>query len=163
SFGLYRASVREAVAWFKQQTSAEVRVPVGGADEWRSLPDWPPAHRSREWVFKDGGPADRFRYDPADPTPAVGGPRLVANVAGRRDNRDLEARPDVLVYTGEPLAGPVEVVGPVRAVVQIEGDSGNFDVFVRLCDVDARGRSWNVCDGLIRVTPATSRPVEVPL
>jgi putative CocE/NonD family hydrolase len=163
SFGLYRASVREAVAWFKRQTRPEVRVHVGGADEWRTLVDWPPQHRSSEWVFKDGGPADRFRYDPADPTPAVGGPRLVANVSGRRDNRDLEARPDVLVYTGGPLAAPVEVIGPVTAIVDIEGDSGNFDVFVRLCDVDARGRSWNVCDGLIRVTPGTPRPVEVAL
>ena len=42
---------------------------------------------------------DTLRYDPTDPTPTVGGPLLLANVSGPRDNRALEARPDVLVYT----------------------------------------------------------------
>src|SRR2546423_2815793 len=83
SFGLVRESVREAVAWFGERSEPAVRVHVGGADEWRELDDWPPPADTLEWVFAEK--RDRFHYDPADPTPAVGGPRLVGNLAGRRD------------------------------------------------------------------------------
>ncbi|PSK63537.1 Cocaine esterase [Micromonospora sp. MH33] len=65
----------------------------------------------------------------------------------------MEARPDVLTYTSAPLAGPVEVAGPVRAEIHVRSELSYLDVFVRLCDVDRRGRSWNVCDGLVRVAP----------
>lgn len=98
-------------------------------------------------------PPDEFRYDPADPTPSLGGPLLVAQRAGPVDNRPVEARPDVLTYTSAPLTGPVEVIGPVRAEIHVRSELPYLDVFVRLCDVDRRGRSWNVCDGLVRVTP----------
>jgi putative CocE/NonD family hydrolase len=69
------------------------------------------------------------------------------------DNRPVEARPDVLTYTSARLDVPVEVVGPVRAEIQVRSELSYLDVFVRLCDVDRRGRSWNVCDGLVRVAP----------
>lgn len=190
SFGLVQAAASEAVRWFRAHTGARdadglreqpVRIYVTGAEEWRDLPDWPPAARTQNWWLQPGGalgtdrpsPAtqpDRFVYDPADPTPAVGGPRLVATVAGVRDNRELEARPDVLVYSSVPLAAPVEVVGPVSATIQVHADSEYFDVFARLCDVLPNGRSVNVCDGLVRVSPAThpaqadgARRVNVPL
>jgi putative CocE/NonD family hydrolase len=77
----------------------------------------------------------------------------VANRAGQVDNRTIEARPDVLGYTSAALTSPIEVVGPVSAVVYVRSELPHFDVFVRLCDVDGAGRSWNVCDGLTRVTP----------
>jgi putative CocE/NonD family hydrolase len=142
-----------------------VRVHVGGMNAWCGLDDWPPpGARTRDWFFQPAGglgprppagiaaPAG-FRYDPADPTPAVGGPRLVANVAGRRDNRQLEARPDVLTFTTPPLEEPVTALGPVAATVHLRAEGEYFDVFVRLCDVEPDGRSWNICDGLVRVTP----------
>ncbi len=167
---MYRTSLGEALMWLRAQPvgSAPVRIHVGGADEWRDLPDWPPPGiRPSPWYLGCGGRlataarggapptsgTDRFRYDPADPTPALGGPRLIGQIAGRRDNRELEARPDVLTYTSAPLAAAVEVLGPVSATVYVRADRPHFDVFVRLCDVDERGRSWNVCDGLTRVTP----------
>ena len=105
-------------------------------------------------------PPDTIRYDPADPTPSLGGPLLVAQRAGPVDNRPVEARPDVLVYTGAVLAAPVEVVGPVHAEIFVRSELSYLDVFVRLCDVDRRGRSWNVCDGLVRVDarPVPGRP-----
>lgn len=179
---LYRTSVREAVTWFGQHTGQRsdrlrerpVRVHVGGLDEWREYPDWPPtASQVEDWWFGPGGslrrrgepprPAagpgsvaggpgpDRFRYDPAHPTPAIGGPRLIGKIAGRVDNRELESRPDVLVYTSPALQQDIDVIGPVRATIHTRGSSPYFDVFVRLCDVDEQGRSWNVCDGLTRV------------
>jgi predicted acyl esterase len=142
-----------------------VRVHIGGLG-WRGFGDWPPAGaRTVDWVLKPDA-ASRFRYDPADPTPAVGGPRLVANVAGRRDNRALEARPDVLTFTGDPLEAPLTIIGPVAATVRVTASGAHFDLFVRLCDVTPDGHSWNICDGLVRVTaenPATVRDVRVDL
>jgi putative CocE/NonD family hydrolase len=136
-----------------------VRVHIGG--EWRDLDGWPPAgSRSRLWHLNgDGGLAPRpdesrssmtFRYDPADPTPSVGGPVLSAK-AGIRDNRRLEARDDVLVFTSAPLAEPVEILGRARAELDVTTSTGHGDVFVRLCDVDPRGRSHNVCDAVLRL------------
>ena len=171
SAALLFASVREALPFLDEHlrggppaAGAPVRVFVGGTGEWRALDDWPPAHGVQEWFLNGDGslaptrsPEDgrrRFRYDPADPTPSVGGPRLMGTVAGIRDNRRLEARPDVLVYTSAPLAAPVEAVGPVRAVVRTTSSVPSFDVFVRVCDVHPDGRSVNICDGLTRVATA---------
>jgi putative CocE/NonD family hydrolase len=176
SFGLVRESLRESVEFFREATAPPdggrpaaprkpVRLHIGGLG-WRGFDEWPPAGaRTVEWVLTPDA-ASRFRYDPADPTPAVGGPRLVANVAGRRDNRALEARPDVLTFTGDPLEAPLTVVGPVTVTVRARASSGHFDLFVRLCDVPPDGRSWNICDGLVRVsaeTPGTVREVRVDL
>jgi uncharacterized protein len=164
---LFAWSMREGIAWFQGQCNGggvagdPVRVHVGGADEWRTYPRWPPVGGTQEWIVGPGGVlaaagsasptgADRFRYDPADPTPSPGGP-LLTTQAGRRDNRAVEARPDVLVYSTSPLATPVEVIGPVSATVRLRSSSPYFDLFVRLCDVDPDGRSENICDGLVRV------------
>ena len=171
--GLLGVTLREGIAWFRSAldggASGGVRLHVGGVDEWREVDEWPPASGTTEWLLgREGGP-DRFRYDPADPTPSPGGP-LLTYEAGRRDNRSVEARPDVLVYTGEPLDADREAVGPVSARIYLRASSEFFDVFVRMCDVAPDGRSENVCDGLIRVLPGMFppdadgvRPVEVEL
>ena len=133
---------------------------VGGA--WRDLPDWPPAADRTDWYPQPGGalgtdppPAggapSRYRYDPADPTPSVGGIGMLTG--GARDNSELEARDDVLVFTGETLTASLEVVGVVDAVVHLTSALDHFDVFVRVCDVAPDGASTNVCDGLQRFAP----------
>ena len=94
-----------------------------------------------------------FRYDPADPTPSPGGAIMATN-AGSRDNGDVERRLDVLVFSSAPLDEPVEVIGEVAAEVSVTRDNPFADLFVRLCDVDPRGRSHNVCDGIVRLTEA---------
>jgi uncharacterized protein len=145
-------------------TKPRVRVHVGGGAGWRDLADWPPPGADAQiWrpaadgTLSTGQAAtpgvSSLRYDPADPTPSVGG-QLVTNRAGSRDNRSLEARADVLVFTSAPLAADLEVVGPVSARLRVRASGPHFDVFARLCDVDPRGRSRNVCDGLIRQDPA---------
>jgi putative CocE/NonD family hydrolase len=149
-----------------------VRVYVEGAGEWRDLADWPPPELARQsWYLAAGGSlvpepptqpgVSSFRYDPADPTPSVGG-QLLTGKAGPADNRALEARPDVLVFTSAPLTAALDVVGPVSARVRVRASGGHFDVFARLCDVDPRGRSRNVCDGLIRNGPGTSGDTAEP-
>lgn len=151
-----------------------VRVQVGGTSgQWRSWPDWPPPAAAQAWYpGRDGGlgqapPAgdavSDLRYDPAAPTPSAGGAVANGQRAGRVRNDALERRPDVLVFTGPPLAAPVTVAGPVSARLRVRGSSGHFDVFARLCDVDPRGRSWNVCDGLVRVDAAGWTDVTVAM
>jgi putative CocE/NonD family hydrolase len=165
--------VGEALDWLTAHCSHDpagwtrppVRVHVGGGrGEWRDLPDWPPPQAAvQTWRLTADGTlrtgqaagagVSSLRYDPADPTPSVGG-QLVTARAGARDNRALEARPDVLVFTSAPLPADLEVIGPVSARLRVRASGPYFDVFARLCDVDPRGRSRNVCDGLIRHDPA---------
>ena len=73
---------------------------------------------------------------------------------GRVDNTALEARPDVLTYSTDPLDRDVEVIGEVSAEIWFRSSLRFADVFVRLCDVDSGGRSVNVCDGLVGLTGA---------
>ncbi len=163
--------LRDSLAWCaahlrgdRSQLRADpVRLFVMGAEEWRGYPSWPPpGYGAKAWHLHAGGrlapeppsasEPDRYRYDPADPTPLTGG-TLLSSGGGRRDQRATEARRDVLVYTSDPLERDVEVIGEVAAEVFVSSSLEHFDVFVRLCDVDERGRSTNVCDGLQRVVP----------
>lgn len=186
SSALFRRLVSEAVAWYKANAEGRpavrehpVRVHLGGSNQWRDYPQWPPpGARPRLWHLHAGGGLhttaaasdgrDVFTYDPNDPTPTLGGPRLATGAAGRLDNRRLEARPDVRTYTSDPLHAAMEVLGPVTATIFVSASRDHFDIFVRLCDVDASGRSWNVCDGLTRMNasaadPSGVRRVEVTL
>jgi putative CocE/NonD family hydrolase len=142
---------------------APVRLFVMGQDSWRDFETWPPEgyaperfHLQADGRLSVGTPdasePDRYRYDPADPTPAAGGVSI--NHGGRVDNGTLEARPDVLTYTTEVLDEDVEIVGEVSAEVWFRSSLAHADVFVRLCDVDEEGRSHNVCDGLTSLTSA---------
>jgi putative CocE/NonD family hydrolase len=97
-------------------------------------------------------PPSRFCYDPAHPAPIAGGTQF-ALWAGPRDNRKLERRADVLTFTTEPLAHPVEVIGEVRVELYVRSSSAFTDFYARLCDVQPDGRSINICDGLFRVEP----------
>jgi uncharacterized protein len=98
------------------------------------------------------GDVTAFRYDPSDPTPAIGGPSMDSNNAGSRRNDKLEARADVVTFTSGPLAESVEIAGPVSVRLRVRGSAPNFDIFARLCDVDQVGHSWNICDGLLRLS-----------
>ncbi|MER5638800.1 CocE/NonD family hydrolase [Kitasatospora sp. NPDC002227] len=170
----------EALAWLRAHLgedrsglrAAPVRVHVGGSGsgEWRELPDWPAAPAGQRWYpGADGtlatGPGASegvltVRNDPADPTPSVGGQTLSPK-GGSRDNRALEAREDVLVFSSAPLAAPLELIGAVSAELRVSAATPSADVFVRLCDVDPRGRSVNICDGLLRLSPEGAEPVSL--
>ncbi len=176
SFGLMAAGVAGSLAWFNAHLLGEssqlrqvpVRIFVTGANEWRDLPDWPPpdAQSQRFYLQQAFGLApaiseasspDQYRYDPADPTPALAGPVLMGKSLPT-DNRKLEARPDVLTYTSAPLEHDLEVIGPVQADLFVRSSLEHTDFFVRLCDVDQRGKSLNICDALLRVQPGQPTP-----
>jgi putative CocE/NonD family hydrolase len=149
-------------------TTTEPRRPVtvhgqGEGGEWRDLGDWPPptSVATRWYLHGDGrlatdpptaaGDPDAYTYDPGDPTPAVGGIGMLTG--GAVDNRLLESRDDVLVYTSDALAAPLTIIGPVSAELFVSASLDHTDFFVRLCDVHPDGRSLNVCDGLQRLDP----------
>ncbi|MGW0584086.1 CocE/NonD family hydrolase, partial [Streptomyces sp. NPDC002920] len=152
---------------------APVRLFVMGEEKWRDFPSWPPPgyeptrfHLQPRGALSTEAPADsapdRYRYDPADPTPAFGGARMAFGVrTGRVDNTEPEARPDVLTYTTPVLDNDVEVVGEVSAEIHFRSSLPYADVFVRLCDVDGKGRSTNVCDGLTGLTGADATSTAV--
>jgi putative CocE/NonD family hydrolase len=140
---------------------------TGGAREWRGYADWPPPGATERtlWLAPGGAlrgdapteaAADaaptRYRYDPADPTPSVGGPVLM-EIQPVVDNRPLESRDDVVTYTGEPLQNALEAIGPVGVDLFVRSSGPHFDVFARVTDVHPDRRSVNVCDALVRVTP----------
>ncbi|MEF2280400.1 CocE/NonD family hydrolase [Deinococcus sp. YIM 134068] len=170
---------REALDWLAEHLggearhrSAPVRVSVTGAGEWRDLPGWPPPTGSRTlYLHPDGGlgayppsPKARpstFTYDPASPTPSVGGQLLVNG--GYRDTRPLEAREDILTFTGPALTAPLEVMGVPEVEVVHRSDNPHADLFVRLCEVDVRGQSRLVSDGFRRLTPADGGVVRLSL
>ncbi|WP_222853854.1 CocE/NonD family hydrolase [Fodinicola acaciae] len=140
---------------------APVRVYLQGAHRWLDLETWPPAEACDHVLhFLPAGrlglePAaastpDVFRYDPADPTPNVGGP-VFAGKPKQQDQSTVESRPDVLTFTGRPLAKPLDLVGTAVAEVYLDTDTGFGDLVVRLCDVDPAGRSRNVCDRIVRL------------
>ncbi|HEX4297641.1 MAG TPA: CocE/NonD family hydrolase, partial [Devosia sp.] len=140
-----------------------VRMHIGGRDEWREFDAYPPGPAdSQIWHLHPAGvlsqrpvkasAPDRYRYDPADPTPNIGGAIFAFTGAGPADQAPLEARNDVLTFTSEPLFADLTIIGNVRATVYARASIPNADLFVKLCDVDATGRSTNVCDGILRKT-----------
>jgi putative CocE/NonD family hydrolase len=177
------AGLRDALALFERTFDGvpgpEEELPVhlelsGGGGE-RRLPDWPPAHVVERsfYLRTDHGLNDeaptvperrgehwagtRVPYDPNDPTPAVGGP-ILSGRSGPRDQTALEARDDVVVFTGPVLRRDLVALGPARATIHVRAEVEHLDVFVRVCDVDEAGRSVNVTDGIRRITPTRPGP-----
>ena len=166
-----REALREGLVWFDAHLKGQrdrlrrrpVRVYLMGAEAWQELETWPPPAESGRLYLQAHGrlsdrpparhvPPDHYLYDPADPTPALGGP-LFRSEAGPKDNRPLEARPDVLTYTGPPVIRDVDVIGPVSLTLFARSSLEHADFFARLCDVHPDGRSINICEGIYRLAP----------
>ena len=150
-----------------------IRIFVMGTNEWRDEHEWPLARTSfTPYYFHSGGsansyfgdgvlsaqapgdePSDSYEYNPAFPTPTLGGSpccRSDLTPSGAFDQRELEARSDGLVYTSEPLEQDLEVTGPVIVKMHASTDGRDTDFVAKLTDVHPDGYSWNLCDGIIR-------------
>lgn len=77
---------------------------------------------------------------------------------GAKDNRTLEARADVLVYTSAVLEQDLEVIGPLLADLYVQSSLEYTDFFARLCVVEPSGKSINLCDGILRLIPGNPVP-----
>lgn len=149
----------------KDHRPLPVKIFVTGAEEWRYLPSWPPATEDRVFylhgdrtVGAQPPVADSlsvsFTYDPNNPTPTLGGPRMARG--GRVDDSAFASRPDVLVYTSAPLTEDVEVMGMPIVHLAHSTDVPYADLWIRLSEVDVDGVShnltenWEALDGLKR-------------
>ena len=154
--------------WLKPEApdpgEPRVKLFVMGRNRWRDEDDWPlrrarptPWHLHPEGRLAPAPPpagahAASYVYDPADPCPTCGGTLLMPRTyrPGPVDQRPLLERPDVLVYTSEPLGRELEITGPVVAVLYAATSAPDTDWVVKLCHVDPGGRTFNICDGILR-------------
>ena len=176
--------------WLKRRpasaplANAPVRIFVMGTNQWRDEQEWPLARTrytpfylsadesGRSLLPVPGAPSfDEFVYDPRNPVPTRGG-ALCCNPKifpwGPMDQRGVEARPDVLVYTSPVLKAPVEVTGLVRAVLHVATSAPDTDFTAKLVDVFPDGHARNLTDGILRLryrrsleTPLLAAPGEV--
>ncbi|HZP82973.1 MAG TPA: CocE/NonD family hydrolase [Chthonomonadaceae bacterium] len=151
----------------------DVSDPKAPGNVWRTAATWPPvetkptpfylhADRTLSTTKPAADAPLTYAYDPKDPVPTVGGPQLTIP-AGPMDQRRIESRPDVLVFTSEPLAAPLEVTGRVRVTLHAASDAPDTDFFAKLCDVYPDGRSINICEGQLRARFRESFQREQPL
>jgi len=149
-----------------------VRIFVMGANRWRDAREWPPRAQQERFYLEsrghantlagDGrlrlgtptGEADRFVFDPQDPVPTAGGAACCNPKVfpwGPKDQRPVEKRRDVLVYTTDPLQKDVEVIGTVRVVLYAATSARDTDFTAKLVDVFPDGRAQNLTDGILRM------------
>ncbi len=143
-----------------------------GENRWRGYEEWPPpGSREEAWHLISGGslrrepggagdePA-RYEYDSEDPVPTLGGAVLMAAIhgSGPRDQRPIESRPDVLVYTSSTLGSPLTVLGSVYVTLFAASSAPDTDFVARLVDVYPDGRAICVADGILRASARKSYP-----
>lgn len=155
------------------EQDARVDVFVLGRNTWEQLPDWPPpttqpvhyflnSHGHSNTLEGDGTlvdtlpreeTLDHFTYDPANPAPTHGGgysPNLIPGMWGVRDQRPVEERSDVLVYTTPPFSHDVEAAGPVTVHLFASSDARDTDWTAKVVDVDPSGYAMNLTDAILR-------------
>jgi hypothetical protein len=160
----------------KNQFAADkpVKLFVMGANEYRQEDDWPPPQaRNTKYFLHSGGKAnslrgdgslstsapkaesaDNYAYNPANPAPTVGGP-LCCDAEhmepGPRDQRAVENRDDVLIYSIGPLSGDLEVTGPVTADLFVKSSAVDTDFTAKLVDVAPDGFAQDLTEGILRM------------
>ncbi|HVW76875.1 MAG TPA: CocE/NonD family hydrolase [Alloacidobacterium sp.] len=106
-------------------------------------------------VAKTDAP-DTFTYDPMHPTPSYGGnvccaANTIPGNGGALDQRKMEERPDILVYTSDPLTQDVEVSGPITVTLYVSSDVKDTDVTAKLIDVQPDGTAYNLDETIQRL------------
>jgi len=156
------------------KATPKVQYYTMGSNQWRSSPSWPPPDAEMvTWYLSGGGNAnslfgdgtlsravpgaderpDSFIYDPTVPVPSVGGGVCCigdAIHAGSFDQRNLETRNDILVYSSDPLAEGIEVTGTVGITLYVSSDARDTDFTVKLIDVYPDGRAYNLDETIQR-------------
>ncbi len=173
-----RESIAPSIPWFDYQLGisneplnmSRVKIFVMGENRWRDENEWPLARTQyTSFYLHSNGAAnsldgngwldnkipkgeetpDTYVYNPLDPVPSAGG-AMLGERSGTQLQNTIELRPDVLVYTTPPLSEPVEVTGPVRAILYVSTDAPSTDFTAKLVDVHPDGLAYNLCDGILR-------------
>jgi hypothetical protein len=164
-------TTQETFAWLEEHLAkrggrrrpAPVHAFVTGTKQWRDMPSWPPETDQRSlYLHPDGRLSEEaptadaapstFTFNPAHPTPTIGGPVLTGKCIV--DDTTLSERPDVLTFTGPILEAPIDVLGAPVVELTHQSDNPHADLFARVSEVDGQGRSHNVTEGYLRLDPA---------
>ena len=143
-----------------------------GVNKWKQEADWPiPGTRYTplylasggranswrgdgrlSWEKPSGAEADEYLYDPANPVLTLGGNNCCGapTIAGPKDQRPIESRGDVLVYTSAVLREPLAIAGPVTMKLYASTDGPDTDWMVKLVDVHPNGFAVNIAEGMLR-------------
>ncbi len=171
-FGFFDHYLKGSVNAFPESTP-RVQFYTMGKNRWESSSHWPPpqvvmrnfylaSNGRANSLFGDGrlitspptgAPSDTYPYDPMNPVPSLGGGvccNAGASLGGSFDQREIEARADVLVYTSEPLETPLQITGYIRATLYVSSDAKDTDFTVKLVDVHPDGSAFNVDDTILR-------------
>ena len=164
-----------------------VKIFVMGKNEWRNEESWPLERaKSTRYLLQAGGhansasgdgsltieavapasAADAYVYDPANPVPTVGGPLCCDSehlAPGPRDQKEVEARADVLVYSTPPLAEDLEVTGPVTLDLFAKSSAVDTDFTAKLIDVWPNGMAQNLTEGILRARYRESTAAATPI
>jgi putative CocE/NonD family hydrolase len=160
--------IQECLSEADVDAQPPVRIFVMGENRWRDEEEWPLKRTQyTPWYLHAGGalspsapsdePADTYVYDPLDPAPTLGGPAslpalLFASSFGPTDQRRLENRPDVLVYTSARLDQSLEVTGPLAVVLYAATSAPDTDFVAKLTDVSPDGASRILAEGILRAS-----------
>jgi uncharacterized protein len=178
-----------------QPPPAPVRIFVMGANEWRDEQAWPPAGAlSTVFYFSSSGhansrfgdgrlvpaaasseePPDEWTHDPDRPVPFITD-QSSAQIGGPDDYHGIESRGDMLVFTSEPLAEPLEIIGPVTVIAHVDTSAADTDITAKLLDVHPGSFAQRLCDSMVRlryrdgfaeerrVTPGETYEVRIPM
>lgn len=155
------------------ESQAPVQYFSMGSNEWHTAQQWPPRELGKMTLYLHSNaganslsgdgvlaaePAeqtdsDSFVYDPMNPVPSLGGNLCCLGDAvtpGSFDQRAIEARNDVLVYSSAPLTNELEVSGPIEVTLYVSSGSLDTDFTVKLLDVEPGGTAWNLDETIQR-------------
>jgi putative CocE/NonD family hydrolase len=151
--------------WLKEgpaPAGAPVKLFVMGENHWREEAEWPLARTvyTPYYLHGDGalspetpgaGQAPKtYTYDPQDPVPTLGGNIMRPELRGSFDQRPLDGRTDILRFETAALEAPLEITGPIRAVLHVATDGPDTDFMAKLSVIKADNRVMNLVDGVLR-------------
>ncbi len=148
-----------------------VELFIMGENDWREYDQWPPKQVQYQSLYltsksgaigakgdgklstikPDGDASDSFAFDPMDPVPTTGGVNFhffLKNL-GPKDQRPVEQRSDVLVYTSEPLEKDTDIIGPIKAIIYASTEGVSTDFTAKLCEVRNDGYVRIIEDGIL--------------
>jgi len=156
------------------EKTPKVRYYTMGLNKWQTSDTWPPAGAQPMTLFlssqgkanslygdgslissqPDSDKPDTFTYDPENPVPSYGGNVCCTGNAvtgGAFDQRNLEARQDILVYTSAPLKEGIEVSGAIEPALYVSSDVKDTDVTIKVIDVLPDGTAYNLDETIQRL------------